>query len=138
MTTDAKRNYEIDPSLANDILAWAQTQIDTIPDDVFQDDWWGQYSPDWDVNIWVDEPRNGGYINVTVYPIVRNGDEVETDYSRYNRVGTIDVALWNYDFEPCGSCSAQMNKKYESTYPHRHPELGVICGNCWNEEASSE
>lgn len=138
MNTEAKRNFEIDIDIAENILRWAQEQIDTIPDEVFQDDWWGAYSPEWDVNIWVDEARNGGYVNVTVYPIVRTEDEVETDYSRYNRVGTIDVALWNYDFEPCAICSTQMNKKYGSTHPYRDEEHGVICGNCWSGESLGE
>lgn len=132
MTTEVKRNYEIDPSLANDILAWAQKQIDTIPDDEFGGDWWGAYNKSFDVNIWQDDVSRGGYIHVTVYPVIDNGEEVETDYSRYNRIGSIDCALWNYDFEACASCGKQMNKKWGSTHPTRDAELGVICGECAN------
>lgn len=135
MTT---KNYELDPSLAEPILAWAQSKLDTMPDDEFGGDWWGQYNESYEVNIWNDDITH--HICVTVYPIITNATtgEAETDFTKYNRVGTIDVALWNYDFESCGSCGTQMNKKWGSTYPHRHDEQGIICGQCWDDLASEE
>lgn len=128
MTT---KNFEIDLGVANEILSWAQRQLDTIPDEEFGDDWWGCYQNNFDVNIWLDDKTRK--ICVTVYPLVETADGVETDTSRYNRIGYVDVALWNYDFEDCGHCGRQMNKKWGSTYPHRYDDIGVVCGECWNQ-----
>lgn len=126
MTT---KTFDIDPGIAEVILDWAQNQLDTMPTDEYGGDWWGAYNESWDVNIW----DSDSYIHVTVYPIINTGETPETNFSQYNRIGSIDVALRNYIGEKCASCGKHMDGKYESTIPVRNFEYGVICGECASE-----
>lgn len=107
------------------ILVWAQNTLDRLPDGDFGDDWWGAYSDSLDVNIWWDDTSKT--IRVTAY------DMTGTDpMSNFESLGTIDVSVRNHDRDTCGYCDKTMSIKWGSTYPHRHDEYGVVCGECWN------
>lgn len=79
---------EIDPALANAVLEWAQAQMDGITDVEYGDDWWGAYSPEYEVNVWDD---NGSMV-VTVYPVLHGetGEYDEYNMSVFCRLGTIN------------------------------------------------
>lgn len=126
MTT---KTFDLDPGISEVILDWAQAQLDSMPADEYGGDWWGAYNESWDVNIW----DSDSYIHVTVYPTVMVGDAWETNYTQYNRIGSIDIALRNYIGESCALCGKRMDGKYESTTPVRSMEYGVICGECVHE-----
>jgi hypothetical protein len=123
MTT---KTFDLDHGISEVILDWAQTQLDSMPADEYGGDWWGAYDESWDVNIYDHE----SYIHVTVYPIITVADTRETNFTQYNRIGSIDMALRNYIGESCALCGKRMDGKYESTTPVRTMEHGVICGEC--------
>jgi hypothetical protein len=79
----------IDKSLANDMLAWATSQWNVMTADDFGGDWWGSFSPDWDVNIW----DNNGDIRVVAYPMFSLPDDggVTTDMGSFVFIGNIET-----------------------------------------------
>lgn len=78
-----------------DILAWAQTQVESWP--VHEEDWWGAYNDEWDINIWDttvfgDGGNNQKGLVVTAYRMVRHIDGIlVTDMTDSFRVGCIEV-----------------------------------------------
>ena len=75
-----------------DILAWAQTQVNSWP--VHEEDWGGSYNDEWDINIWDSTVFGDGSegICVTAYRIVKgDGGELTTDIGDWVRVGCIEV-----------------------------------------------
>lgn len=69
-----------------DILAWAQQQVNRMPRSEYGGDWWGAYNNEWDINIWDNGESTG--ICVTAYPIYADADgDLQTDLSDYIRVG---------------------------------------------------
>lgn len=76
-----------------DILAWAQTQVESWP--VHEEDWWGAYNDEWDINIWdttVFGDGEPGGVCVTAYRIVKGGNgDLLTDMEDSVSVGRIEV-----------------------------------------------
>lgn len=82
----------MDESLKQEMLVWAQLQLDTMPPGEFGGDWWGAFNNYWDVNIWdsaelgiiatYEEP-----IRVTAYPMTKDGS---TNFLEFVSIGFIN------------------------------------------------
>lgn len=76
-----------------DILAWAQTQVNSWP--VHEEDWWGSYNDEWDINIYDsdvfgDATKDLQVLVVTAYPMFRDSaGYLATDMTECVRVGVI-------------------------------------------------
>jgi len=116
--------------MKQDILIWAQTQLDTMPKSEYGGDWWGAYNDEWDINIWnSDELGSGQYdepTRVTAYPMTIDG---RTEYGDFVTIGFIrEPADWHYD-ESCGECGEPMRGKGDGTRPTRYAD-GYAHGQC--------
>jgi hypothetical protein len=74
----------MDGQTRNNILIWAQQQVDTRND--VADDWWHAFDGRWDINIW-DGEEDDDHLTVTAYLIFDNG--TDTCMSEYVRVGRV-------------------------------------------------
>ena len=116
--------------LKQEILAWAQAQLDAIPQGEYGGDWWGAYNDEWDINIWdSEELGNASYdqpTRVTAYAMTSDG---QTDHSNFVGIGFIrEPADWYYDHS-CNECGEPMTGKGDGTRPTRYAD-GYAHGQC--------
>jgi hypothetical protein len=116
--------------LKQEILTWAQAQLDTIPQSEYGGDWWSAYNDEWDINIWdSEELGNASYdqpTRVTAYAMTSDG---ETDHSNFVSIGFIrEPAEWYLDHS-CGECGEPMSGKGEGQRPTRYAD-GYAHGQC--------
>jgi hypothetical protein len=120
----------MDEPLRQAILAWAQEQLDTMPEGEYGGDWWGAFSDEWDINIW-DSQQLGSVAydqptRVTAYPMTEDG---QTNYGTFVSIGFIqEPADWYFDHS-CGECGEPMRGKGDGTRPTRYPH-GYAHGQC--------
>jgi hypothetical protein len=115
--------------LKQEILTWAQAQLDTIPQSEYGGDWWGAYNDEWDVNIWdSEELGNASYdqpTRVTAYAMT----DGQTDHSNFVSIGFIrEPAEWYLDHS-CDECGEPMSGKGEGQRPTRYAD-GYAHGQC--------
>jgi hypothetical protein len=78
--------FDVDPTLAHYVVAWATEQLSFMTDEEYGGDWWGAYNNTLDVNIW-DEGDN---THITIYPVFVSDEGYSVmDGSLFCRVGTI-------------------------------------------------
>ena len=76
-----------------DIIAWAKTQTDSWL--TIEEDWWGAYNDEWDINIYDsdvfgDNTNDRQVLVVTAYPMFRDSaGHLATDMTECVRVGVI-------------------------------------------------
>jgi hypothetical protein len=121
---------DIDTELKQAMIAWAQQQLDTMPQSEYGNDWWGAYNDQWDINIWDSEQLgNASYeqpTRVTAYRLTIDG---RTDYGSFIGIGFIsEPAEWYLDHS-CNECGEPMSGKGEGTRPTRYAE-GYAHGQC--------
>jgi hypothetical protein len=121
---------DIDTELKQAMIAWAQQQLDTMPQSEYGNDWWGAYNNEWDINIWDSEQLgNATYeqpTRVTAYRLTIDG---RTDYGSFIGIGFIsEPAEWYLDHS-CNECGEPMSGKGEGTRPTRYAE-GYAHGQC--------
>jgi hypothetical protein len=120
----------MDEPLRQAILAWAQEQLDAMPEGEYGGDWWGAFSDEWDINIW-DSQQLGSVsydqpTRVTAYPMTVDG---RTDHGSFVSIGFIqEPADWYFDHS-CGECGEPMRGKGDGTRPTRYPH-GYAHGQC--------
>jgi hypothetical protein len=116
--------------LKQEILAWAQVQLDAMSQSDYGCDWWGAYNDEWDINIWdSEELGNATYdqpTRVTAYSLTIDG---RTDYSSFIGIGFIrEPAEWYLDHS-CGECGEPMSGKGEGQRPTHYAD-GYAHGQC--------
>jgi hypothetical protein len=115
--------------LKQEILTWAQAQLDTMPQSEYGGDWWSAYNDEWDINIWdSEELGNASYdqpTRVTAYAMT----DGQTDHSNFVSIGFIrEPAEWYLDHS-CGECGEPMSGKGEGQRPTRYAD-GYAHGQC--------